>query len=572
MSPRRPTKKPTPTVADSLENMLTGMGTATRDPRSSTRVIRAGTMSPSDLDTRYAQHDLEHNIVAIPAEDMVREWIDLRSKEDAGQRLEQALDRLNARTAMAEALTWSRLYGGAIVVVGIGKQRPKVDKAGKPTTEPDLSLPAQPGPVEWLRVLDRHEVTDVELSATGEITHYVVTVTDPGTTATTASVSKAATERIHASRVLRFDGDPMPRRMRDSRAEWGLPVLERCAPRIDDLDTAIAGVAVSMSRFSETVLQLDGLTELLASDGGAGVSQKRLALLNMMRSTFGLVTLDGKDKIAELARSFGGVPEMLDRLIERVASAARMPVSLLMGRSPAGLNATGDSDIRWWYAHVAALQDTKLRPPLWRLIELVAVGEGIDLVETEVSLSFMPLWRPTQKEEAETHATQANADAVYLDRGVVTPEEIRASRFSPTGFSTQTVVDDDMETDPEDIDPDTLDPDELDDEGNPRQPDAEDDDEEDDGAAPGVRAPASVTLGTATAATVPVATDVQKTALNGAQVQAAMGIVADVAAGKIPRDSGVALLVLAFQISDVEAERIMGSAGRGFTPATAPTT
>lgn len=62
----------------------------------------------------------------------------------------------------------------------------------------------------------------------------------------------------------------------------------------------------------------------------------------------------------------------------------------------------------------------------------------------------------------------------------------------------------------------------------------------------------------------------QDTVLNGAQVTAATAIVSAVAAGEMPRDAGVAQLEILFNLKHDEAERMMGSAGKGFTPTTPP--
>jgi hypothetical protein len=43
------------------------------------------------------------------------------------------------------------------------------------------------------------------------------------------------------------------------------------------------------------------------------------------------------------------------------------------------------------------------------------------------SIQFRPLWEPSQKEETESRYAQAQADAIYLDRGVLTPEEVAQS-------------------------------------------------------------------------------------------------------------------------------------------------
>lgn len=529
-----PKKKPAAIVAenpivdsfreDSLVNLFTGMGTD-RDARSYTFSARKPRLSASELDTRFAQGDLEHNIVSIPVEDMTREWIDLQGPDDVPARLEAALEAIDARGAIFEGLLWARNTGGAVGVIGLSNQKPYLDPRTKqlpidPVTrlsinEPDLSLPAQPGKVLWVQVFDRFEVAEVRLNRNGDVDVYRVTV-------------NGKVVDVHASRCLRFNGDPLPRRMRET-AGWGLSVLDRCKDRIDDLDTAINGIGVAMSRFSETVMHIGGLTGLLAKDGSGAVRNK-LALLNLMRSQYGLMTLDADDRLVELSRNFGGVSDMLDRLTERVASAARMPISLLMGRSPAGLNATGDSDLRWWYAHIASLQITQMRPPLWRLMTLVAAGENIPL--DDVRLDFVSLWKPTQGELATMHLTQAQSDNVYVAMGAMTPDEVRAARFAPTGYSVETFVDDSLieaiDGNPDDIDPTLLD---------------------------GAVQPAGAVV------------DIQKAALNGAQLASAQAIVTAVAKGEMPRDAGIALIELGFQLSTVEATKIMGSAGAGFIPA-----
>ena len=69
-------------------------------------------------------------------------------------------------------------------------------------------------------------------------------------------------------------------------------------------------------------------------------------------------------------------------------------------------------------------------------------------------------------------------------------------------------------------------------------------------------------------AAAPVAANVQATALNGAQVTSLIDLVAKVAANVLPRASAVEIAQMAFQIDAATAERVIGEAGRGFTPAT----
>lgn len=64
-------------------------------------------------------------------------------------------------------------------------------------------------------------------------------------------------------------------------------------------------------------------------------------------------------------------------------------------------------------------------------------------------------------------------------------------------------------------------------------------------------------------------TDVQETAMNGAQVASLIEIIGQVATGALPRDAAVNAMSLAFQIEPSDADRILASAGRGFVPTAA---
>ena len=71
---------------------------------------------------------------------------------------------------------------------------------------------------------------------------------------------------------------------------------------------------------------------------------------------------------------------------------------------------------------------------------------------------------------------------------------------------------------------------------------------------------------TVVALDVPASGKASDIALNGAQVQAAQGIVESVAIGDLPRDTGVAMLSAFFNLPPAQAETIMGTVGRGFSP------
>ncbi len=72
-------------------------------------------------------------------------------------------------------------------------------------------------------------------------------------------------------------------------------------------------------------------------------------------------------------------------------------------------------------------------------------------------------------------------------------------------------------------------------------------------------------------ASAPDGTPVAKAAdaaLNGAQTKALLDTIAMVARGEVPRDAAQEVIMLAFLVDASRADRLLGSAGRGFTPPT----
>jgi len=101
-----------------------------------------------------------------------------------------------------------------------------------------------------------------------------------------------------------------------------------------------------------------------------------------------------------------------------------MPVTLLMGRSPAGENATGASDFKHWYDSIAAEQQKSMTPKLLRLYSILARGTAPML-----SVEWHPLQEPTEREREEIKKLRADRHKVYIDGAVLFPEEVALAEF-----------------------------------------------------------------------------------------------------------------------------------------------
>src|SRR6185436_11607604 len=189
-----------------------------------------------------------------------------------------------------------------------------------------------------------------------------------------------------------------------------------------------------VSEASIGVVKLRGLIAMLAGPN-QDIITKRLSLMDQAKSLVRALVLEAGDgnsapeSFERVAMQFSGVPEMLDRFANLLSAVTGIPVTRLMGMAPAGLNATGDSDMRQWFDSVRSYQNRSIKPKLLRLFDLICRAEG--WTGENVTIEFNKLWQETPKEEADRRKTVAETDALYITNQVVSPERVAANRFGP---------------------------------------------------------------------------------------------------------------------------------------------
>jgi phage-related protein (TIGR01555 family) len=434
---------------DGWSNVLTGLGRMGVDKRVSSRFEGHDPLSldRAQLEAMFQQDDLARRIVEHVPQEMVREWYDIRVDEDPeiAELAAEELDRLGARRALLEGLCWSRLYGGALWLIGADDGQPF-----------DLPLNvATLRRVMYLQPLDRWHVSpegydeDPQSPTFYQPLHYLL----------------RGGQRVHHSRVWRFDGALVPTDVL-RRTRWHDSILEAAYRTLLNFSTGQDGAATALQDFAVNVLGVKDLSVALAKNGTATVARRVQAMqttMSMMRTV--LIDSQG-ETFQRLGQPLSGVSDILERMENRVAMAARMPRSILFGNQQGAVAGAGN-DTRSWYATIQADQRTQAVPPLRRVLELVFAakdGPFVGVPPKAWKVEPRPLWSPTEKEIAEARKIQADTDAVYIDKGVVAPMEIRSSRFGGAGYSMDTVLDAAMDAilaaadAPPDLEPDDGDP------------------------------------------------------------------------------------------------------------------
>jgi phage-related protein (TIGR01555 family) len=434
---------------DGWKNLLTGLGIRGRDKTKSVRADVAPRLTDFDLLNIFMGDGLGSKVVKKKADDMVRAGWEVPGDEEGT--LAKAQKNLGVKKVLAHALAMNRLFGGCVVMMDIAN-------SGLPET-PYNPERGRPGKLRSLKVFTSPRI--------------LFDVTDLGTDPTSPWFEEVERFRIlkryggeflvHRSRCLVFKGLPIPDTL-DNGADyldmyWGLSVLDPVFTYLSQYGALLQGFGHLGQEFSVSKLKLSNLEQMVA-EGDYTAMEKRMEIIAMTKSLINAVLLGEGEDFNRDNITFSGAPEMLDRFMMALAGAAGYPVSILFGRSAAGLNATGESDTQAYYDDVRSLQETELEPELMKLLTVLNYGEGSPVKPEDLTLTFKPVWEPSQTEQATMRKTVAETDQIYVTMGAISAKEVRASRFA-NGYSTELTVDDDtepeeFETDPEDDKKDAL--------------------------------------------------------------------------------------------------------------------
>lgn len=415
--------------ADNWVNSVNGLGSQDRDRTQAARFQSGGTARLTNYwETLFAEDPIAHRIAELPAREMLRQGfrLDLDSGGDQQAEIMGAWDELNASALVIEAMALARALGGAALFIGADDDRPLED----PLDLENLRA------IRFLKVLTRNELypktfyADMTASKYGEPETYTVTMSPNA--GTIAAASAAIT--IHESRLLVFEGVTTTPSRRRANGGWGESVFVRTENNISLMAQAVAGLANALSDGDQAIFKLDGLLDIMrgGAEGDAAI-RTRLSQLQYGRSVARAVAIDASQESFEyVSRSFGGYDTGLYALMFILSSACGIPVTLLFGRAPAGLNATGDTDVRFFYDTIKSEQELRLLKPLRRLLTVIMSsreGPTNGQVPETWSISFRPLMQSSPTEHADIRLKTAQADQIELDMGVITPQEIADSHY-----------------------------------------------------------------------------------------------------------------------------------------------
>lgn len=378
-------------VGDTLRNLVANLGTPRDKASSSTYATPC--VTDEQLLNAYRGAWLPKKVVDVPALDACRKWRNWQAEKDQITAIEREEKRLGLKAKILQAMTVGRLLGGGAVLIGTG--------------ESDVMQPLRPetigkGGIQHLTVLTRRQLQagDLENDPLSELygrpKFYRLTSQANGYV------------DVHPSRLVLFTGNPLPdpEMLSGQTFGWGDSVLTAVFEAIRNADATAANVASLVFEAKIDVINIPDLMQHMADPVQRTALLERFALAATAKGINGTLILDKEEVYTQKSANFASLTDVLMAFVQLVAGAADIPVTRLLGQSPAGMNSTGESDLRNYYDRVQAMQELTLTPAM-QVLDNCLIQSALGARPQEIFYDWASLWQTTATERATIGKTTA---------------------------------------------------------------------------------------------------------------------------------------------------------------------
>lgn len=391
-------------VPDGLTNALAGGG-GSNDKRLASAYMMQN--SAQEVDAAYRTSWIAKKIHDLPPFDETREWRNWKGSEEQINAIEAEEKRLKIKYKVRQARFLARLHGGAAMILG--------------TPELDYTKPLDPaklakGGLTFVHVMAKHQITCGQLIADirdpwyGLPQYYEISNANTGVPL-----------QIHPSRIVPFIGQAVPTGSTSSGAGahfWGDPLWMSLKDAVTNVDFTNNEIASMFAEAKIDVLRIPNLMEAIGTSEHETRFIRRLAAAQLGKSNHNALIMDAEEEYQQKQISFTGMPDVAKLMLLVASGASDIPATRLLGQSPAGLNATGESDLRNYYDSIGSKQRNELEPAIEPL-DNALIASALGNRPSDIWYEWTPLWQLTPEQKADRDLKVAQTVTAYVNCAVI---------------------------------------------------------------------------------------------------------------------------------------------------------
>lgn len=364
------------------------------------------------INSLYRSHWMVRRVIDVIPEDMLKNGYKILSQIEPKQikRITRIDRKTQTSRKILECCKLGRLYGGAGALIMIEGHEDILDQP----LEYDQIMP---GSYKGLLSLDRWSgitpeeelVTDESDAEFGLPKYYTIT-----------SDNLERGIRVHHSRILRFIGRDLPYLEKLAETYWGASEIEHIFDELKKRDNVSWNIAMLTFMANLRIYKMEGMEQVLAT-GSEKVVQSlynTIQAMNSLMNNNSIQVIEANDEYENHQYTFGGVGDVYDRFMMDLAGAAETPVTKLFGRSPAGMNATGESDMQNYYDTIEEKQESSLRPVYDKILPIMIMSE-LGAIPDDFDYEFNPVRRPSDDEMADLASKNIDSITKAFQAGII---------------------------------------------------------------------------------------------------------------------------------------------------------
>lgn len=406
-------KNPPKSAQDSFKNELARLGQGQSNVMNSGEyTMTRYTRDYNLMNTLYRNNWIAKKIINSIPEDMCKNWFSINAEltPDVQDRYTKLETRTKIKEKFVECLMWARLYGGAGALVLIEGHEDILD-------EPLELESIMPNSFKGLMVLDRWSgiypdlklIDDISDEDFGLPEYYDIKNSD-----------QSIIQKVHHSRIIRFEGRKLPFWESQAEVYWGASELEHVFDELLKRDSTSFNIASLVFQANLLVNKVDGMEQMLSL--GDPEAQRNFyntkEAINQMRNNSSMMIVGKEEEISSLQYSFTGLNDIYESFMLDIAGASEIPVTKLFGRSPAGLSATGESDLQNYYDMISQQQERYLKYKIMKLLPIIFVSE-FGQVPEDLDIKFNPIKSPSDEEMADIVGKKVGSIKDVYDSGII---------------------------------------------------------------------------------------------------------------------------------------------------------
>lgn len=432
---------------DAFTNTLARLGFGTPNLLESTEYpMTRLTQDYNLMNSLYRSHWIIRKIIDCIPEDMCKNWINITTQLEPEQikRFDKLQRTTRIKKSILQALKWGRLYGGAGAVVIIEGHENILD-------EPLDYDSIMPGAFKGLIVSDRwsglfpsSEIIDNISSPDFGLPEYYQWFLESGESI-----------KVHHSRVLRFTGRELPYLERYAENNWGASEVEVVFDELKKRDNTSWNIAQLIFLANLRVYKMSDLGEMLAiGDEKSKIELYNvLSMQNQLMNNMGMCVMNKEDDFQTHQYTFAGLNDIYQSFMLDISGAAEIPVTKLFGRSPAGLSATGESDMQNYYDLIDQKQESQLGPIFDKMLPIMFMSE-FGYIPDDLDWTFNPIANQSEDELANIVDKKTNAIINVVNAGIISQKTAlkELKQMSDTTGMFTNITDEDIAKADDDID------------------------------------------------------------------------------------------------------------------------